>query len=410
MSFGVAAPKDRPFPELLEVVAVQLDQASAGPGMLSLLQDLIRQPTTRDDGAVNNALAVLRDYLERAGVHMQIISSPAISSPLARAVINGNAPGPAILLQGHLDVVPADVGWSSDPFSGEFKAGFVYGRGAVDMKGGVTAFAAAMADIRARGLPCGSVTLLVDTDEETGSDHGLIPYIATQGLAGYDWAICGEPTGLRPYLGNRGLIWATIEVLGEASHAGMPYAGRNPLPVAARILGALPAPSGRAGPYGGAAPSLTPTTLHAGTVVNAIPGNAVLTMDRRLLPGDDPAEVAEQLRVAVQDVAGADGFEVRFRVTKSWPPCLLAEDTRLARTAREITQRRGHDPSFGFDDACNDASFLSEAGVPTLIWGPGDPQLAHSSREFVALADVEAAAAMYAEAVLTLTVEERDDG
>lgn len=389
-------------------VHARADRAPANESVLSLLQELVRVPTMQDGGDAGHALSALLEYLRRAGVHGETISSPTISSPMARAVISGDAPGPAILLQGHMDVVPADVGWNGDPFSGDFENGFVQGRGSVDMKGGLTAFAAAMAAISARGLPRGSVTLLVDTDEETGSDNGLIPYIAAHRLAGYDWAICGEPTGLRPYLGNRGLIWATIEVLGQASHAGMPYAGRNPLPVAARILNALPVPAGRAAPYGGAGASLTPTTLHAGTVVNAIPDNAVLTIDRRLLPGDDPVEVAEQVRAVAQDVAAAEGFEVRFRVTKSWPPCLLAEDTALARTARDVTLRWGFGAQWGFDDASNDASFLSEAGVPTLIWGPGDPLLAHTSREYVAVAEVEAAAEMYTEAVLALMGEERN--
>jgi acetylornithine deacetylase/succinyl-diaminopimelate desuccinylase-like protein len=382
------------------------DLLHVGEDVLSLLQRLVRYPSTHPGSATDGALAALLEYLELAGVHGEIISCGADGAPMARATIVGAEPGPSILFQGHIDVIAPDVGWDRDPFGAEFQDGLVHGRGTVDMKSGLTAFASAMAGLRSHGLPRGSLTLLVDSDEETGSDRGLIPYLAEHGPAAYDWAICGEPTALCPYLGNRGLVWARIEAKGKASHAGMPYTGRNPIPVITRILDALPAPPTLAAPYGASGPSLTPTTVHAGAAVNAIPDNAILTIDRRLVPGEDAGQVADQLRKAVSEAAtAAAGFNVRFEVLKSWPVCLLDEDTVLARTAQAVTRRWGHEAGFGFDDACNDASFLSQAGVPTLVWGPGDPQLAHASNERVELTQVEQAAAMYAEAVLALLAE-----
>jgi acetylornithine deacetylase/succinyl-diaminopimelate desuccinylase-like protein len=371
---------------------------------LRLLQRIVRHPSVGPGSETERALAELLEYLELAGLRGDLVRLSTDAPPLALVTLVGADPGPHVLLQGHIDVVPIDVGWTREPFAAEFEGGYVYGRGTADMKGGLTAFASALTTLSRSGLARGAVTLLVDSDEETGSDQGLIPYIAERGLGAFDWAICGEPTGLRPYLGNRGLVWARVEVRGVASHAGMPRAGRNPIPAVAHLIEALPTPPALEAPYGATGPSLTPTTLHAGAALNSIPGNAVLTIDRRLVPGEDVDEVSAQLEKAVLGAIGAgSGLDVRFEAVKSWPPCLLEEDSELAQVAQAVTRRHGYDSTFGFDDACNDASFLSEAGLPTIIWGPGDPQLAHTSDERVALEEVQDAASMYVDAVLTLT-------
>ncbi|CAN5605761.1 M20 family metallopeptidase [soil metagenome] len=371
------------------------------PSVVELLAELVRCRSIGSTApGTNDALAALTRYLDEAGLDV-VISRSADGVPTLLASIEGPRPGANILLQGHIDVVPVDVGWQRDPFAADIEDGELHGRGACDMKAGLACFAGVMAALRATAaLDQGSVTLLVDVDEETGSDLGLIPYIAEHGLADYDWAICAEPTGLRPYLGNRGLLWVRVTVHGVAAHAGIPSAGRNPIPVAADLIQHLPQETGPVGPYGIPASGLTVTTLNAGTVVNSISDKAVLTIDRRLVPGESPTAVFEDIERAVHAAAHKHGdFGISAEVTKTWPPCLVAEESPLARAAQRATQMISGDPTFGFDEACNDASFLSEGGVPTVIWGPGDPDLAHTSEEKVALADVQRAMQMYALAI-----------
>ncbi len=385
--------------------AMQSALAQLQPSALDLLQELVR---CRSVGAATpgttEALGVLTRYLDRAGVSVTVCRSEA-GVPTLRARVEGSRPGVNILLQGHIDVVPADTGWQRDPFAATIEDGELHGRGACDMKAGIACFAGVIAALHATGsLDQGSVTLLIDVDEETGSDLGLIPYIAEYGLAEYDWAICAEPTGLRPYLGNRGLLWIRVTVDGVASHAGIPSAGRNPIPVAADIIRRLPHEAGPAGPYGIPASPLTVTTFNAGTVVNSIADKAVFTIDRRLVPGESPTAVFAEIEHAVQAAAEEHSdFAISAEVTKVWPPCLIDEDGPLARAAHEAALLVIGDGVFGFDEACNDASFLSESGVPTVIWGPGDPALAHTSQEKVALADISRAMEMYVLAIEQLT-------
>jgi len=371
------------------------------PSVLDLLQELIRRPSLGPAAsATREALEVLARFLIQAKIDVTITESPT-GVPTLVARLDGAGSGVNVLLQGHMDVVPVDVGWQRDPFGAAIEDGYVHGRGSCDMKAGLASFAGVMAALRASGgLSRGSVTLLVDADEETGSDQGLIPYIAEHSLAQYDWAICAEPTALRPYLGNRGLLWVTVTVHGVAAHAGMPFAGRNPIPLAAKILEELPTEPGLAGPYGSRPASLTVTTFNAGTVVNSIADKATFTIDRRLVPGESAADVLAQIETAIARTADRHrDFSVTIEVTKRWPACLLEADSALALSAQESAEAFSADAHFGFDEACNDASFLSEAGVPTLIWGPGEPDLAHTSNEKVAISDVHRAMHMYARTI-----------
>lgn len=389
--------------------AVKRALAEIEPSTLELLRDLVRQPSLGPDAAsTRDALEVLAAFLRQAQVGVDITESGA-GVPTLVARLDTGRPGANILLQGHIDVVPVDVGWDRDPFGAVVEDGFIHGRGTCDMKAGIACFAGLMAALRSSGsLPGGSVTLLVDVDEESGSDHGLIPYIAEHGLADFDWAICGEPSALRPYLGNRGLLWIAITVKGVAAHAGIPSAGRNPIPLAAQIIGELPTRQGGQGPYGSRPSSLTVTTFNAGTVVNSIADRAVVRIDRRLVPGESADVVFAEIDDAVRRTARRhDGFTVTTEVTKNWPPCLVEADSPLAIAAQAAAKAVAAGSDFGFDEACNDASFLSAAGVPTIIWGPGDPDLAHASNEKVAVSDVGRALEMYALAVAQLSAVRR---
>jgi len=374
--------------------------------VVDLTGRLVRCPSvTSDAAAVDSALTELSAYLADSQIEVDTSRSPT-GAPMLRARVAGPDDGVNVLLQGHVDVVPVDEGWRRDPFAAEVDDRYLHGRGACDMKAGLAGFAGVLRALRSCGGPRrGSVTLLVDADEETGSDRGLIPYIAKHGLGEYDWAICGEPTGLQPFLGNRGLLWLTVTVRGVAAHAGIVGAGLNPVPVAAELVTDLGAEGERGGTGAGSNP-VTVTTFHAGTVPNSIAETAVFTIDRRLQPGDPVDAIIDDLRAAVGRAADRHpSFEFGFDVVKRWPPCLLDEDSDLAQAAFHAAESVTGHASFGFDEACNDASFLSEAGVPTLIWGPGDPALAHTSDERVALADITRATHGYGRAIETLTAQ-----
>jgi acetylornithine deacetylase/succinyl-diaminopimelate desuccinylase-like protein len=357
--------------------------------LIDLTQRLVRCASIGPGDELERSFTILDGYLRDGGVATEILRMGE-GLPLLRCSVSGREPGPHLLFQGHLDVVPAGDGWEFDPFSGDVVDGMLRGRGSCDMKGGVAACAEVMC--RLASSPerwIGSATLLVVPDEETGGEHGLLHYLDHFGVEGMWGGVCAEPTDLVPYLGNRGVIWADVRISGRSAHAGMPQLGSNPVPVAASIVTGLIETE-----WSGATP--TPTTVHAGNETNTIPGEAVVGIDLRLSPGDDPqAAVAalERLVAVVRERHPENGLELE--VKKVWPACLVDEGSKLAQMALQSARATNPTAEFGFDDASNDASFLSEAGVPTLVWGPGEPGLAHAVNERADVSQIIAAARMY---------------
>ncbi len=381
--------------------------ASRRAELRELFEALLRCRSIGPGPELDRAFAIVRDALANVGIESRIVMN-RFDVPTLVATLDSGRPGARILLQGHMDVVPVEDDWETDPFTPTLVGETLRARGSCDMKAGIAAFVHVMATAaQYGGLTSGSLTLLLDADEETGSDTGLLPYIEEHGLEGFDWAICGEPTAMRPLLGNRGLIWASIEVRGRAAHAGIPHAGVNPVPVLAGLIAELPEPPAVPGVLGGLGPSMTPTVVSAGEAVNSIPAVAKLLIDRRVVPPEDPREIRRELDEFVAGFARRHpSHTISIDFFKEWPPCLLDEHSDLARVAAEVAQQSGFDADFGFDDPCDDASFISAAGVPTLLWGPGDPEMAHVSNEGIALEQLYAAPEMYWDALVRLGVRE----
>jgi acetylornithine deacetylase/succinyl-diaminopimelate desuccinylase-like protein len=357
--------------------------------LIDLAQRLVRCASVGPGDELERSFSVLDDYLQRGGITAEILRVGK-GMPLLRCSVSGGEPGPHLLFQGHLDVVPARDGWEFDPFSGDVVDGLVLGRGSCDMKGGVAACAEVMCQLASCSEEwAGSATLLVVPDEETGGEHGLLHYLGHFGVEGMWGGVCAEPTDLAPYLGNRGVIWADARIAGRSAHAGMPELGSNPVPVAASFVTRLIETE-----WPGAAP--TPTTIHAGNENNTIPGEAVVGIDLRLSPGDDARAAVAALERLVESVRGGHpehGLELE--VKKVWPACAVDAESELAQMALQAARATNPAAEFGFDDASNDASFLSEAGVPTLVWGPGRPGLAHAVNERAEASQIIAAARMY---------------
>jgi acetylornithine deacetylase/succinyl-diaminopimelate desuccinylase-like protein len=357
--------------------------------LIDLTGRLVRCASVGPGDELERSFATLDSYLREGGLAPEILRVGQ-GMPLLRCSVSSGAPGRHLLFQGHLDVVPAGDGWDFDPFGGDVVDGMVRGRGSCDMKGGVAACAEVMC--RLAGQPQGwqgSATLLVVPDEETGGEHGLLHYLERHGVDGVWGGVCAEPTDLAPYLGNRGVIWADVRISGRSAHAGMPRLGRNPVPVASAFVTELVERE-----WSGASP--TPTTIHAGDENNTIPGEAVVGIDLRLSPGDDAGAAVTSLESLVTAVHGRyPEHDLELEVKKVWPACAVDERAELAQMALQAARATNPSAEFGFDDASNDASFLSEAGVPTLVWGPGEPGLAHAVNEQADAGQIVAAAEMF---------------
>ena len=216
----------------------------------AIAQALIRCPSVTP--AEGGALATLERLLAGAGFTCERVTFSAAGTPDVEnlyAVAGRGAP--CLAFAGHTDVVPPgdEAAWQDPPFSGALRDGMVWGRGAVDMKGGVACFAAAAIDyLRRNGQPKGSIAVLITGDEEGPAVNGTRKLLAwaTKHGARFDHCILGEPTsrerlGDSLKIGRRGSLSGTLTVLGRQGHVAYPHLAENPIRPLIRMLAALTA-------------------------------------------------------------------------------------------------------------------------------------------------------------------------
>lgn len=388
--------------------------------VIDLTRALIRFDTSnapesalgRPPGEETAAAAHLRDYLADAGVEAELVArDPRRANLVAR--IPGTGDGPSLAFVGHLDVVPADArDWTHPPFAAVVdEAGWLWGRGAIDMKNEVAARAVAMAELARTGFrPRGDLWLLAVADEEDGMyDVGMRWLLEARPDIRPDFAI-NEGGGERLELsdgrvvqaigiGEKGTYPARIVALGEAGHASTPTAGANAVPVLGEVLRRIGIGQARHVPsplvdrtlevllgrpvadfaedlaravalhptFAHSLPALAgttmaPTLLAGSTKRNVMPARAWVEVDCRILPGTTAADVERDLRARLGD-------DLPYEL--EWPEHLVAgsastPDSALMSAISRVLVAGGDDArllpmlSTGFTDSV----YLRAAGTP----------------------------------------------
>jgi len=333
---------------------------------------------------------------------------PGRENLLAR--LDGDTPpedgGPLLLLDAHQDTVPT-VGMTIAPFEPSIRDGRLYGRGACDVKGGMAAMIAAVARL-ARERPPGRPTIVLacPVNEENGFSgaSGLVGGWRSSRLASLprapDAAIVAEPTGLDVVVAHKGVVRWRCHTLGQAGHSAHPEVGVSAIYRMGRVLGAIEQYAaeevGRVASHPRVGPAtLSVGTIHGGVSVNTVPDRCTIEIDRRVPPGEQPAAAREHL---IHYLAGR--VDLDFSLEHDAPymqglPLSDADNRRLAdhvaEHARQVAgscQQRG--VAYG-----TDAGIYSAAGVPSIVFGPGAIEQAHTRDEWIAIEQVEQAAEVY---------------
>ncbi len=339
------------------------------PSPVELLQHLIRFDTTNPPGNEAACIRYVDEMLTQAGLETTVLAKDA-NRPNLIAHLKGQGAAPALLLYGHVDVVTtADQVWTHPPFSGEVSGGYVWGRGALDMKGGVVMMLSALLRLKAEGIqPAGDIVFVLVSDEEVGGEYGaqyLVENHAEQ-FKDVRYAI-GEFGGFPMYVGQKKfyaiqvaekrVCWLKATIRGRGGHGSMPLHGgamaklgrlletldtsRLPVhltPIVRQMLEAMAAATGLPtsmaltqlfdprqtdrvldgmGPQGLLFDAMLHNTLNAtmvtcGHKVNVIPSEITVNFDGRLLPGFTPTDLIAELK-------GLVGNEVELEVIQSVP-------------------------------------------------------------------------------------------
>jgi len=357
--------------------------------IIELTRELIRSRSVNPPGDTSDCAKIILGRFKNAAIDAEIVEGKkGVSNVVAR--LPGRKKGKTLLLNGHIDVVPPGEDWTVDPFGGEIQGDKLYGRGTCDMKSGVASMMAAMIELKRSGASfSGEILFQAIADEETGSEFGTV-YLLNRNIGKHaDFAIVSEPTNLRVELGNRGLRWVDLTIRGKASHAGRPYLGVNAILYAAKLIEAIQAMkfSNRNDAFEIPEPSISVTLVNGGTKVNIIPDRCDLSIDRRMIPGETTESVMGELKTVIDPVLEKEKelrIEMKMR-PNYWDPYLVSKNEPVVQaTVEAVRQVTGKDPQLGGKAACTDASHLFHVGkIPTVLFGPGNPNLSHKADEYV---------------------------
>jgi succinyl-diaminopimelate desuccinylase len=377
--------------------------------LVELLQRLIRIPTVNPPGdGYEDFCAAFAGTLGELGYAVEILRVPAErldelaphagGRPRPNLVATlSNGPGPTVHLNGHYDVVPVGNDWTREPFGGELDDGWIYGRGAADMKSGLAAQVIAVEALRRTTDWAGTIVHSAVPDEETvGVDNAGMGYLVEQGvLDGADAVIITEPFGPDGVgIGHKGAIWGEITLFGRQAHGSSPRLGVNAVEAMARYLARIdaelrPQLDRRITDLGVTPPesihsTLSFDTIRGGEATNIVPDRCTVTFNRRLLPGEDLEAARREL------LAPLDGIQHEYRETYRTEPTLVPTDAPVVQAACRAVRRLGLEPRILISAGSDDQRFVvHRAGITnSLVYGPGTTGLSHISDERISIADL----------------------
>lgn len=364
-----------------------------------LLRDLVRLPSVNpmgrplqgDDLYEHRVTAYLEAFFRSLGVpYVRQSVAPLRDNIVARC----ERPGArrTLVFEAHQDTVPTDH-MTIDPFAAVIDGSRLYGRGACDIKGGMAAMLTAFARV-VREQPRGGCNLVMAccVDEEhtaQGADR-----LARDLRA--DMAVVAEPTSLRIVQAHKGVVRWYLTTTGRACHSSAPDKGINAVYRMGRLLVAVEQfaawlPTTRRDPLLGT-PTLSVGSIEGGTSVNTVPDRCRIQIDRRVLPGEDPAAAPGQLAAFLREQAG---IEFPFAMDEPWTCKPGLDPTHsgelVERLGRAVDAVQGSHEVIGVPYG-TDAPALAEAGIPAVVFGPGDIARAHTCDEWVDLDEVARAA------------------
>ncbi len=307
--------------------------------------------------------------------------------------VRTNGEGAHFAFAGHLDVVPPGEGWTTDAFLPERRGELLYGRGAVDMKGAIGAFVAALA--RSPSL-AGTVSLLITGDEEGDALHGtraLMRHMTERGIVP-DLCLVGEPTSVHRLgdtikIGRRGSVNMWISVPGMQGHVAYPHLARNPISPLVRILSAIEEIQLDQGTEWFQPSNIEITDLHVGnTATNVIPGKATARLSIRF----NDLHRGEELVARIRSLVEAEGGTLEAMISGE---AFLTQPGALSQLVSDaIEAETGLTPELSTSGGTSDARFLS-AICPVVEFGLINATM-HKLDEAVALADLEQLTRIYA--------------
>ncbi|CAM4051841.1 peptidase [Mesobacillus thioparans] len=382
-----------------------------------LLQKMVQEPSTR--GEESGAQAVVIEKCRELGFEMDIweiggdglAGHPAFCSdrsnfkgnPNAVGIMRGTGGGKSMILNGHIDVVPAgDVkDWDREPYSGYIESGKLYGRGSTDMKGGTASLLMAMEAIKNSGIKLKGDVIFQSVIEEESGGAGSLATV----LRGYkaDAAIIPEPTNMKLFPKQQGSMWFRISVKGKGAHGGTRYEGVNAIEKAMLVIDRLRKLEMERNeritdPFFDSIPIPIPINIgkiQAGDWPSSVPDLAIIEGRMGVAPNETQEDAKREMAEALSHISNADSWlEENTPVLEwfgaSWLPGDLDPEHELIKVLSESFKGvKEREPLIEASPWATDGGILSKVGgIPVVVFGPGVTETAHQANEYIRLEDV----------------------
>lgn len=369
---------------------------------VALAAALVQIPSVNPAGHTRAVCDFIETVLDPRFVTWRVEPEPEVVSLVAEIDFG---PGPRLVLNGHVDVVPTgDDEWCRDPFSGEIADGRLHGRGSLDMKGAVAAFTVAANRVaRDPGEACGSIVLAIVADEESGGRLGAGAVVSDERFRG-DAVLVAEPSDGGICLAHRGMCFVSVKTLGSAAHASVPEEGVNAVDAMLDVLLALRSLELTYEPHSMLRPPTFAigTTITGGTRPNVIPAECTATIDVRKIPGMTDETVVADVRRHLEQHVPHGNYEIS--ILNSGEAAETSPDEEVVRIAADAFERRyGRRPETrGMVAATDGWWFANRAKIPTIMaFGPGEIAGCHVVDESVSIDELQDFAAIYEDVIRT---------
>ncbi len=359
-----------------------------------LARTLIAQPSvTPNDAGCQDVIAAT---LEALGFEVRRLAFGQVSNLWARL----GDKRPLLAYAGHTDVVPTGPldAWTSPPFEPSVRDGFLYGRGAADMKGGIACMLAATETFVRQNRMRGSLAFLITSDEEGDAVDGtrrVMEVLADEGELP-DYCLVGEPSSLERAgdtvrHGRRGSMNARLAIQGIQGHVAYPHLAKNPIDIASRIIQALSQMTWDEASKDFPATNLEFSNVTSGTgAMNVIPAELVAHFNFRFSPASTPESLQARAEAIIAE--RCEHYEVEWQ-TSALPFLNTSKDFQN-KVAEAIRETMGTAPRFDTGGGTSDARFVAAHGCPVVELGPCNETI-HQVNERVSLDDLEALERIY---------------
>jgi len=363
--------------------------------LIQTLSDLVRIDSVNPEWGgpgEHQVSEYVEAFLRTAGIESQLIDVlPGRPNVIAR--LPGEDSSRSLVLEAHMDTV-STAGMSIDPFAAKISEGRLWGRGACDTKAGLAAMLHTLASLKKENLRPPIDVILAAVMDEEHIFRGVTDFVGSLHRLPIA-AIVAEPTELRVVRATKGVLRWRVLTHGRAVHSSTPQLGASAISAMADVIKAIEAdePNG-AHPLVGA-PTVSIGTIHGGQQVNFVPDECSIEIDRRLIPGEGADAVHHHYEKLLNPVREQHP-DIRIETE---PPFVSDEametDGEIVTTASHVLQEMDLSAdAIGVPFGC-DASKLSRAGIPAIVFGPGSIAQAHTADEYVKIEQVEKAAEFY---------------